>query len=188
MTTTIADKGAVIQLTIDTQVRNIIKAQIVEVSVIKTNIIKIDIRMGALDNIYIPFADVTQPITANPEALRDLISSYLPTSGSVAGAGATESKQIEEINLLNTVNTSVQEISNTLRNMDSRVFQQPLLEDNSGAGVIYLGYANPGTPAEDASWAIQRIQKLNGISIHKWSSGSKDLKAKWSERESLDYK
>ncbi|MBL7932315.1 MAG: hypothetical protein JNL60_10450, partial [Bacteroidia bacterium] len=72
--TTITDNGASLKLTIGTQIRNITKSQIIEVSVIKTNIIKIDIGQGALHNIFIPYTDVTSPVTANAAALRDKIN------------------------------------------------------------------------------------------------------------------
>ncbi len=99
--TTITDNGASIKLTIGTQVRNVIKAQIIEITVIKTNIIKIDIGQGPLDNIFIPYADVTAPLTADPEALRDAITALLTSAAN--SLSATEAKQTEQIDILNTV-------------------------------------------------------------------------------------
>lgn len=83
---TLADKGTVIQITIGTQIRNIHKLQIAEISLVKQNILKIDCNMGAMGSIYVPYADVTQPQTASPGELRDLISSYLGISNGGAVA------------------------------------------------------------------------------------------------------
>lgn len=183
--TTIVDNGASIKITIGTQVRNIIKAQIIEISVIRTNIIKIDIGQGALDNIFIPYADVTAPVTANPEALRDAINTLLTPAANAQTA--TEAKQIEQIDILNVVKDHVLSIQNLITTLDEKVFYEPLLVDDGGAGIIYKGYALVGTRPESASWAIERIQKVGDVDVHNWADGDKLLNNVWNDRETLIY-
>lgn len=189
MATTILDKGAVLQLTTNGQVRNITKVQIVEVAIIKTNIIKIDLRMGPLDNIYIPFGEVSIPVAETPEALRDIISSYLPsTSENHTTGGATEVKQTETNGLLTGLNKTVFIMNNALNSLETKLYQEPILEDDSGANIIYKGYAAISTAPEQPFWAIQRIQKIEGINIVTWANGNRDQSNKWTDREALAYK
>ncbi|MBA2613348.1 MAG: hypothetical protein H0U95_15375 [Bacteroidetes bacterium] len=187
MDTSITDNGASIKLTIGALVRNIIKSQIVEVAVIKTNIIKIDIRMGALYNIYIPFSDVINPITANPEALRDAIIAFLPTVTGIAG-GATEAKQALEIEVLNAMKTELLNMKGLLIGMDYKILDEPLLIDEGGVKVIYKGYAVIGTLISDATWAIQKIERQGEINITSWANGNKNFENLWEQREALTYK
>lgn len=189
MATLISDNGASIKLTIGTQVRNIFKSQIVEIAVIKTNIIKIDIGMGSLYNIYIPYADVTSPVTASPEALRDAISALLPNSSNSGGTsgGATEAKQIQEIDILNIMKNDLNSMKGTLTGMDGKVLPEPLIVDESGVGLIYKGYANIGTPVTDVTWAIQRIERRGEVNTTTWANGNKNFTNRWEEREILVY-
>ena len=182
METTITDNGASIKLTIGTQVRNITKSHIVEVSVIKTNIIKIDIGLGALDNIYIPYADVTSPVTASAEALRDAILTLIPSTAGGTGSGqATEAKQNEGIIILNALLTKAS-------NLDGKILGEPSLSDESGAGTVYKGYAVTGALPTDPVWAIQRIQRISDVNIITWANGLKEFTHLWNERETLTYK
>jgi hypothetical protein len=182
METTITDNGASLKLTIGTQVRNITKSHIVEVSVIKTNIIKIDIGLGALNNIYIPYADVTNPVTANVEALRDAVLAFIPASSSGTSSGlATEAKQNESLIILNALRTMASSI-------DGKTSGEPLLTDESGAGTVYKGFAVTGALPEDAVWAIQRVQRVSEVNIITWAGGLKDFTHIWNERETLTYK
>ncbi len=190
METTITDNGASIKLTIGAQIRNIAKSQIVEIAVIKTNIIKIDIRMGALYNIYIPFANVTSPITANAEALRDAINNLLPsTSGGGAGlvGAATETKQNQEIQLLGGINTELQNVKGVLNSMNDQTLNEPLLVDDGGVGIIYKGYAAIGTASSDLAWAIQRIERKGDVNVTTWANGNSKLINRWDDRELLKY-
>jgi hypothetical protein len=183
--TTIIDNGASIKITVGSQVRNIIKAQIIEISVIRTNIIKIDIGQGALDNIFIPYAEVTQPVLASPEALRDAINALLTPI--VNTATATEAKQTEQIDILNVVKDNIQTIQNLMSVLDKKIFYEPLLEDDGGAGIIYKGYALVGSTPDAPLWAIERIQKVGDVDVHNWADGDKLFNNVWNDRESLSY-
>jgi hypothetical protein len=186
--TTIVDNGGSIKITIGTVIRNITKAQIVEVSVIKTTIIKIDIGQGALHNIFIPFGDVTAPSTANAGALRDAIAAFLPTGGGGAGAGnATEAKQIEEITLLTNINSSMNTMRGLVTTIDEKIFYEPLLVDDGGAGIIYKGFAQPGSNQEAPVWAIQRIRREGDVDVYTWANGNKNFSNSWIERETYPF-
>ena len=183
--TTITDNGASIKITIGTQVRNIIKAQIIEISVIRTNIIKIDIGQGALDNIFIPFPDVTQPLLADAAALRDAINTLLTPV--VNNLTATEAKQNLQIDILNIVKDHVQTIQNLISTLDEKIFHEPLLIDDGGVGIIYKGYALVGTAQNAPLWAIERIQKVGEVDVHSWADGDKAFNNLWTDRETLTY-
>jgi hypothetical protein len=108
MPTTITDNAGSIKITTNVQVRIILKSQVAEVSVVKTDLIKIDMGKGALDNVLIRFTDVISPVTASPADLRDAILAFLPNAG--ASPEATEAKQIEQISTLNDMKTFLQNI------------------------------------------------------------------------------
>jgi len=184
MAISIEDNGTKIKITNGTEVRNIMKSQVREIEVIKTNIIKIDIGQGALDNIFIAFADVTVPLKPDPDALRDAILAFMETSG---GSGAKEEKQTQEIELLNSLKASMLTLQGAITNIDSKTFYQPLLVDNN-AGVIYRGYAEIGTDPKVALWAIERISSSKGLETHKWADGNKNFDNIWDKREELIYK
>jgi hypothetical protein len=186
--TTIINNGASLQITIGTLIRNVIKSQIVEVEVIKTNIILIDIGKGALGNIFIPYADVTSPAAASPDLLRDAITNLLaPSGGGGTVGGATEAKQDSEIALITTLNTAIAAMNTVISTIDSKIFYDPLLVDNSGTGVIYKGYAILGTAQEAKTWAILRIQTINRVDIYNWAGGAKTFVNSWLDRETLTY-
>lgn len=185
MATTIEDNGTKIKITSGTEVRNIMKTHIREVEVIKTDIIKIDIGGGALENVFISFSDVAVPSKPDAEALRDAILAFLEISG---GNGAKESKQIEEIETLNGLKASVIVLQGIVNSIDSKAFYQPLLVDSSGAGVVYKGYALIGTLTSAPLWAIEKIRSLRGLETHTWAEGNKNFDKVWDNRESLTYK
>jgi hypothetical protein len=187
--TTIADNGGSIKITIGANIRNITKSQIIEISVIKATIIKIDIGQGALHNIFIPFIDVTAPVTASAADLRDAITALLPSgSGGGSGAGsATEAKQTEEINLLTTINGSMNTMRGLVTTIDNKIFYEPLLVDDGGAGIIYKGFAAPSSGQETPVWAIQRIQRILDVDVYTWAGGNKEFVNNWIDRETLSY-
>lgn len=191
MTTTITDNGASIKITIGTQVRNITKSQIVEVTVIKNNIVKIDIRMGALYNVYIPHPDVVQPVTADAEALRDAINLMLPSGsgggGGTSNGGSTEFLQTQQMEVLNAMKAELLNMKGLLISIDTETFENPLLVDDGGAGVIYNGFAAIGTPINVPFFAIQRIQRKGDINITTWANGNREFVNRWAERENLTY-
>jgi hypothetical protein len=184
MATTIEDNGTKIKITTDTEVRNVIKSRIKEIDVIKTNIIMIDIGVGALENIFIPYADVTAPAKPDPASLRDAILAFLETGG----IEAKEAKQTEEINLIGDLKATVQSLQNALASIDSKEFFKPLIVDKSGANVVYNGYAIPGTLTNAGAWAIEKVTSSKGIELHTWADGDMKFDNVWDNREKLIYK
>lgn len=183
---TIQDNGQKIKITFGTLVRNIIKAQIKEISIIKTNIIKIDNGRGALNNVFITYADVTSPASANVAALRDIILGYLEPPGG-SGGGATEAKQDTVISALGNMQAAITNILSLVTSVDNKVWFQPLMVDDGGAGVVYKGYASVGTAQESAQWAIEKIMKVGDVDVHTWADGNKNFDNLWLERETLSY-
>lgn len=184
MAVTIEDNGTKIKITSEAEARSIIKARIREIEVIKTNILKIDLGRGALENIFIPFAEVSSPLKENPEALRDTLLGFLENSG---GSGAKESKQDQQIELLNNLKSSILTTQELVASIDNKNFFQPLLVDNN-AGVIYRGYAAIGTETKAALWAIERISSHKGLETHSWADGNRNFDNVWDDREKLIYK
>lgn len=184
MAVTIEDNGAKIRITSGTEVRNVMKSHIREIEVIKTNIIKIDIGRGALENIFIVFADVSAPLKPDPESLRDALLVFLESSG---GSLAKEDKQVQEISLTTELKNTTILLQGLITSLDSKTFYQPLLVDNSGAGVVYKGYAGIGTVTSEALWAIEKIRTQGGLETHTWADGNKNFDNVWNNRESLTY-
>ncbi len=188
MSLLISDNGASIKLTFGTQIRNIIKLQIVEIAVIKTNIIKIDSIMGALYTVYIPFSDVTSPITASPEALRDTLIAFLqPVTGGGTIGGATEVNQTLQIELLNTMGTELLSINDSLSGLNDKTNGSPQIIEDVVGGITYKGYAQLGASLGEPVWAIQRIERSGATTKFQWANGNKNRVNRWELRETLTY-
>ncbi|MBA2611303.1 MAG: hypothetical protein H0U95_04975 [Bacteroidetes bacterium] len=185
MSIQITNNGASIKITNGAEVRNIMKHQIQEIVVIKTNIIKIDIGKGALYNVFIPFADVTAPVAADAEALKEAINEFLAASAT-AGT-ATEAKQLIEIEKLNSLNTTADTIKNAVSALDNKIFFEPVLIDESNPNVIYKGFASPAAITQDAVWAIQRVSINAEICSYQWADGNKNFDNVWNNRATLIY-
>ncbi len=183
--TTIENNGASLRITIGSVVRNLMKAQIIEISVIKTNIIKIDIGQGPLHNVFIPFTDVTAPVAASPEALRDAINAMMTSS--LASGTATEAKQIEEIDKLNSMNDQIGAIKSSVTALDSKIFFDPVLVDEGNPNVIYKGFASPAARQDEAVWAIQKITHIGDVCNYQWADGNKNFDNIWNNRFELTY-
>lgn len=94
MATQIINNGTSLKIVTDGVPRLILKSQIKDVNVLRNTIIKIDIGQGTLNNVYVDQVDVTDPVSASVDDLRDKIIAMLNTS--TAGL-ATELKQDSEI-------------------------------------------------------------------------------------------
>ncbi|MDO8998322.1 MAG: hypothetical protein Q7W45_01050 [Bacteroidota bacterium] len=181
----IINNGASIKIINGTQIRNLTKNQIIEIVVVKTNIIKIDIGKGALYNVFVPFADVTSPVVADAEALKEAINEML-AAGAIAGT-ATEAKQNIEIERLTSLNTTADTIKNAVNALDNKIFFEPVIIDESNPNVIYKGFASPSANVEDAVWAIQRINNSGDVCTYQWADGNKNFDNIWNNRINLSY-
>ncbi len=181
----IEDNGTKIKITSGLEVKNVIKSQIREIEVIKTNIIKIDIGRDALENVFINFPDVTSPLKPSPESLRDLLLSFLESAG---GSDAKESRQLEQTEVLNALKATSLSLQVLVGNIDNKTMFQPLIIDRSGANVVYKGYAPVGTATDSALWAIEKVSSLKNVETHLWADGDMKFDNVWNNRETLIYK
>jgi hypothetical protein len=186
-TVQIADNGASIKITTGTQVRNISKAQIVEVAVIKTSTIKIDIGQGNLNNIFFDFASVTSPVTANAGALRDVINDMMAPAATGSTGNATEAKQDTEITKLDDVKTLINNLKTLLISLDDKHFYEPLVTDESNPSIVYKGYAVIGTSVDVHQWAISKTVNVANIITTTWADGNRNMDNDWLNRETLAY-
>ena len=185
MATTITNNGASLKIDNGTQVRNLMKSQIIEISVIKTNVIKFDIGQGPLHNVFVPYAEVTEPVAASPEALRDALNEMMASS--LASGTATEAKQIEEINSLKVANEQLAAIKTSVNALDNKIFFDPVLIDEGNPNVIYKGFASPSAKQDEAVWAIQKITHVNDVCSYQWADGNKNFDNIWNNRAELTY-
>jgi hypothetical protein len=183
MATEIVNNGATLKLTIGTVSKLILKTQIKEISVVNTNVIKLDTGQGLYNN-FITYADVTNPVTANPEALRDAINAMLTTGG---GGSATETKQDAEITELQNIKTRMDTLLGKVDTLNDRVFIEALLVDEATPNTIYKGYAIPGASTANPVWAIEKTTCLGDVTIKKWASGNKNFDKVWNNRAVLIY-
>ncbi len=185
MPTQIINDGASLKIVNGTLVRNIVKSQIREISVVKTNIIKIDIGKGALYNVFFAYADVTVPVAADPETLKEAVIAMLSTGA--AGGAATEANQLDQTAKILALTDAVNNIKASMLSLDSKTFFEPVQVDESNPQVIYKGFANPGALATDAVWAIQRVSINGDICTYQWAGGNKNFSNIWNNRTALVY-
>jgi len=172
LTTQIINNGASLKIIADGATRNILKQQIREVSVINDTVIKIDIGQGALNNIFLNYPEVSNPVTPTPDALVDAINTMLMNSFS---GFATEANQQKEIFDLDGIKTAT-------------LFEEPQISDESNAKTIYRGYAPLGSKTSDAVWAVERITNNMGVISYQWAEGNKNFDKVWDNRKTLSYK
>jgi hypothetical protein len=183
MATQVINNGATLKIIKDAVTKLISKSQIIEISVVNTNVIKLDTGQG-LYNTFISFPDVTSPVTANPDALRDAINTMLTTGG--AGS-ATEAKQDNEITELQNIKTRMDSLLGKVDTLNDRVFIEPLLVDEGTPNTIYKGYAIPGASTANAVWAVEKVTVVGDVTTKKWAGGNKNFDKIWDNRAALIY-
>ncbi len=104
----IINQGASLKVVINNIPRYITKSQVREIGIVKDTFIKLDTGQG-IHNLYLNHPDVTAPVTATPELLREAINNMLLTGGTGSGT-ATEAKQDSGITELQNLKTEVQAI------------------------------------------------------------------------------
>lgn len=145
--------------------RDILKTHIKEVCVLGNNIVMIDLGR-ARKNVYIDWALVDDPFTADAPSLRDEILSML------------KPQEVSLLTSLNSVSAST----------DDKLFYQPVFTDDSVPGTIYYGYCFPGSafPAKGA-WAIQKKTTEGGLTKILWADGKRTFDKVWDNRASYTY-
>ena len=184
MPTQISDNGASLKIVTDDGSRLILKNQIREVDVVRDTIIKIDIGQGALYNVFIDQADVTAPVSASPEDLRDQIMALLQVS--IAGE-ATQQNQLAQIEQIRSLQGMVSVLGDKVKSIDDKTKLQPALIDESNASTVYEGFAVPGVKTSDAVWAIMKITNKKGVLAYQWAAGNKNFDKVWDTRKTLVY-
>lgn len=185
MATEIINNGASLKITTDGSPRFVLKNQIKEVAVVRDTIIKIDIGQGALYNVFVDQAEVTNPASANVEELRDKLMEMLQTQATVGLA--TEVKQTEGnaeiVNLKNTVS----QLSEKVTSMNDKIFYEPKLVDETNSNAVYKGFANPGAKSDAPVWAILKVTNNKGVLSYHWADGNKNFDKIWDNRKALQY-
>jgi len=184
MATRIINNGETLKVIIGEVTRLIVKTQIREITIIKTNVVKIDIGQG-INNLFIPYTDVVLPATAAPDALAAAINDML-TDPPVTG-GATERKQDDIIEELGDVMAEITSVKTQLEALNGKIFYDALLVDESTPDVIYRGFALPGASTSAPVWAIEKTTTSGDVTLKKWAAGSKSMTQIWDNRESLTY-
>lgn len=184
MATQIIDSVATLKIVRDGVTKLLVKTQIKEISIVATNQIKLDTGQG-IYNTFISYPDVTAPVTADVEALRDAINAMLTTGA--AGGGATEAKQDSQIGELQNIKAGLDALSGKVDTLSDRVFLDALLVDEATPNTIYKGYGLPGASTSAAVWAIEKVTVNNDVVVRQWAGGNKTLDKIWDDRASLTY-
>jgi hypothetical protein len=156
-------------------VRTINKQVIREISILRGTTIKIDIGGGALRNIFLPIADITQPDhTDGPTLLAALNAMLAPLD-----------IQIEAE--LTTLSETISVMQSSIENMLPASMQEPSMIDEARENVIYTGFADPGTATSSPRWAIMRSTIQDDVIINDWANGSQLMNSIWDNRSALPY-
>ena len=172
--TQIINNGASVKIISPDGTRNILKQEIIEISILKDTIVKIDIGQGALNNVFINHPEVSIPQTPTPDALMDAINAMLQSSIVIPPGISTELNQQSEISKLDSIRISL-------------LLQAPQISDETNPKTIYKGFAVPGALTSAAVWAIQKITNNKGIYTYQWSGGNQNFDKVWDNRTALAY-
>ena len=168
----IINNGVNIKVVNGTIERHIFKNVIREISVVKTDTVKIDIGQG-INNIFIKYSDVVNPVTANVAALRDALDAMCQS-----GEVGAELLQIK--GGIDTLNTS-------MNSLNGKILSEPLAVDESTPNTVYRGFAPVGTLSSAAAWAIQQVVIAGDVTTRKWASGNQNFTNVWDNRATLTY-
>lgn len=185
MATQIINNGTSIKIVTNEVPRFILKNQIIEVVVIRDTIIKIDIGLGALYNVFIDQLEVTAPVSSSADDLRDKIVEMLQTA--VAIDNVADQKQTECSKEIVNIKNSVNDMKDKVNVLNDKLFFEPKLIDESNANIVYKGYANPGAVSNTAVWAIEKVTNIKGVLSYQWANGSRNFENVWDNRKTLMY-
>ncbi|MGQ0829336.1 MAG: hypothetical protein ACT4ON_13190 [Bacteroidota bacterium] len=185
MPTQIINNGSSLKIVTNNVPRYVLKNQIIEVTVLRDTIIKIDIGQGALYNIFIDQLDVNAPASTSVDDLRDKLMDMLQST-SPAGL-ATELKQIEGNTEIVNIKNSVSDMKDKVNSLNDKLFFEPKIIDESNNNVVYKGFANPGANQNLTVCAIIKITNNKGVLIYQWADGNKNFDNTWENRKNLVY-
>lgn len=169
----IYDAGGCIKFSLDGNVVFINKSQIKTIDIIRNDVIRLDLGLGALRNLYIRLNDVVVPEgMSTPAILRDYIG------GLIQNASGNGSLNTELVNALS-------ELSNSL--VKSALISLPLREDESQPSVLYRGYATPAASGDNPVWAIVKISRMENQNVYQWADADQNYDNIWNSRYELQY-
>lgn len=188
MSIQIVDNGASLKIINNNIPRFIMKSQIIEVEVLKNTIIKIDIGLGVLYNVYVDQQLVTQPPSSDVNNLRDLIVAMLqPTQTSGITGYALETSQLQGNQQLVLIKDSVAAMQTQLNSVNDKLFYSVKIVDETNPNFKYEGYAQPGARISDPHWAISKVTNTDGIITYEWAMGNKNFDKVWDNRAGYQY-
>jgi hypothetical protein len=179
----IFNDGAVIRIENGTKTLLVSKEQVKTIDTIQNNIVRIDIGEGPLKNIFINYQDVTNPVVASANELRDLIKGWMLSDQYNAG-DATEQGQINLLSKLGDIATILEAIK--LKEVDLTQLE-PSRVDESNPYMIYRGWHKGYGFVDVNEWAIERIRKDGDEIIHEWASGTQKQNYAWLDRLTYQY-
>lgn len=156
-------------------VRSNNKQLVREVSVLRGVTLKIDIGGGALRNIFLPIADITLPVHANPNELVDAVNTLLSPIEVSLG------QDLEHLG------ETLTAISERVNNMLPASMQEPSFIDESNPHVIYSGFAGNDATPDQPAWAIMRTTIQDDVIVNEWAGGSQAMSSVWNDRSTLAY-
>lgn len=171
-----------IRITEGSVVRDIAKGRIIEISLIKNNIVKIDLGFGALRNVFFPYSQVTIPATGAPHVLINTLTDWLLYDGK-----ANEERQVAIATSVNSLYNGIMLNHQELYKLNDKMLTEPLVIDQRANGTIYKGYAYAGTDFSEPYWAIQRMQVVGTQTITKWAEALLSPSLTWNDREAYQY-
>jgi hypothetical protein len=61
------------------------------------------------------------------------------------------------------------------------------LTDEASVTLIYIGWADMGTPTSSAEWKIKRVQQVGNVWEERWADGNDSRDNIWNNRATLAY-
>lgn len=174
----IFNDGACIRIENGTKTLLVTKEQIKTIDIIQNNIVRIDIGEGPLKNIFVNYLDVSAPVVASANELRDLIKGWM-LSDNYNGGDATEVSQVNILNKLGDIALILQAIK--LKEADLTQ-SEPSRLDESNPYMVYRGWHKAFGIPDANEWAIERIKRVGDEIIHEWAFGTQRQIYKWADR------
>jgi hypothetical protein len=86
-----------------------------------------------------------------------------------------------------TVLGKVLQLVSDLVNIFSKTEEPNIVDDTGVGGIIYLGYAVPGTLVADAKWKIKKVTEVGTITTIQYADNNLNFDNVWANRASLIY-
>ncbi len=185
MPTEIINNGSSLKIINNGVPRYIMKAKIIEIVIVRDSLIKVDVGLGNLYNIFVDQTDVTNPPSINAGDLRDKIAGMCQTS---IGSGiSTEAKQTDQLTEMQSIKGITQEMRDKITALNDKFSFDVRISDETNPNVVFKGYSLINSATNVPCWAIQKITNNNGIIITQWAGGNKFFDKIWDNRKYLLY-